>query len=366
MRFRFPVGRRSSLYGLNHILGTGQSLALGTEGDPALSTTQPYDNVMFSKAVNPLTLTSLNPLIEDTEESMSSGMANIITALAASIGKTHDALVSVAGSGGSDYDTIKKGTTTYNNALAQVTAGLSEAGDLDLTYGVKAVTVVHGEADGNAGSLTYDADVIEWQADYEADIQAITGQTEAIPILHTQMSAIAGSDVPLAQLRAHIARPGRIILVGPKYHLPTVDGSHLTNEGYRQLGEEYGKVYYRVIVRGETWQPLRPMAVSIAGAVITIRFYVPAPPLVFDTSLVSAVTNMGFEWSGSETITDVSIVGDDTVEITLDGSPVSSGQISYAQNASIAGNLRDSDDTSSLNGYDLYNWCVHFDETVTP
>jgi len=364
VRFRFPFKRRQS-YGLNHILGTGQSLALGTYGSPVLSETQPYNNKMFSVPCNPLTLTSLNDLIEDTQESMSSGLSNFVTSLA----PTHDALVSVSALGGTDYNGLKKGTTAYDDAIDQVTAGLARAGELEVTYGVTAITVVHGEADGQLDPPTpnYDDMVTEWQADYQADIQAITGQTETIPLFHTQMSALTDSDIPLAQLRAHISAPGRVILVGPKYHFPNVDGSHLTNHGYRQLGEYHAKVYHKVIVLGEVWQPLRPRNVSIAGAVITIQFYVPEPPLVLDTDLVDPATNYGFIWDGGgEAITSVDIVSDDTVTITLDGTPAAPGQIKYAQQpaATNAGNLRDSDATESLHGYALYNWCVHFSETV--
>ena len=43
VRFRFPTASRPR-FDLNHILGTGQSLSLGTMGSPALSTTQPYSN----------------------------------------------------------------------------------------------------------------------------------------------------------------------------------------------------------------------------------------------------------------------------------------------------------------------------------
>lgn len=363
MRFRFPTAVSRPSYDINHILIAGQSLAIGTEGDPALSTAQPYDNIMFAGGVaNPISLASFTDLVEASVETLGSGMANLITSLAG----THKALVSAHAAGGTNYDGLKKGTSVYNAGQAQVSAGIDLAADAEESYGVRAVVVVHGEQDGNESSTTYDDDVLEWQTDYEADINALTGQTGALPMLHTQMSAIAGSDIPLAQLRAHIANPGRVVLVGPKYHLPTVDGSHLTNHGYRQLGEEYAKVYHRVVNQRAVWEPLRPRTVSIAGAVITIVFRVPVAPLVFDTTIVAAVDDMGFAWSGAETITDVSLVGDDTVEITLSGAPGSPGQITYAQGLDIAGNLRDSDATPSLNGYDLYNWCVHFSETVTP
>ncbi len=361
MRFRFPIVSNRG-FGLHHILGTGQSLSLGQEGTPALSTTQPYDNLMFDTPGNPLDLSELNPLVEVTRESMSSSLANWITAQSA----THRALVSVYGIGGTAYDNLKQGTAAYNLALAQVSAGMARASGLALTFGVPCVTVVHGEQDAIEGSLTYEDDIIEWQADYETDIKAITGQTGSIPHLYTQVSSVAESDVPLAQLRAHIADPENLILVGPKYHLPTPDGSHLTNEGYRQMGEEYAKVYHKTFILRETWSPLRPLSAVRLGAVITVTFEVPEPPLALDTAgQVAAMTDMGFEWDGAETITDVSVASPTTVEVTLSGTPAGAGRLLYAQRSGeVAGNLRDSDATESLHGYALYNWCVHFDEEV--
>ncbi len=364
MRFIFPIASRR-LFGLNHILGTGQSLSVGQEGTPALSTTQPFTNVMFDAVRNPVTLTSLNPLVEVTQESMSSSLANFVTDTT----PTHRALVSLCGVGGTAYAGLAQGTAPYIASIAQVTAGLARATALDLTFGVTCVTCVHGEQDGNEGSLVYDDYMVEWQTDYETDIQAITGQTGRIPMLHSQMSAIADSDIPLAQLRAHIAYPGVHILVGPKYHLPTVDGAHLTNEGYRQMGEEYAKVYLQAIVERGTWEPLRPLSLIRSGAVITVTFNVPVPPLVLDTTPLSppvVIVDNGFEYllaGVPQGIASVAIDGD-TVVVTLDADPGGSGRLRYAQVFPMAGHLRDSDPTVSLHGYDLFNWCVHFDEVV--
>lgn len=349
-------------YQLNHILGTGQSLALGTSGSPVLSTSQPYANVMFfGGSVNPVNQLSLVPLIETSEESMSSGLGNAVTN---KIG-THKSLVSVFGAGGTAYSGLKKGTGHYTSLLGHVTEGKARAQALGLTYGIPVITCVHGEADGQAESLVYDDDLAEWQSDLETDVKAISGQSGIIPMLHSQMSAIAGNDIPLAQLRAHIENPGKIVLTGPKYHLPDADGSHLTNHGYRQLGEEYARVYYRIMIEGRVWEPVRPKTISRAGAVVTIVFHVPVAPLVFDTTLVPATTNQGFEWSGSgASISSVAITASNTVQVTLNATPSPGGRIKYAQNANIRGNLRDSDATPSLYGYSLYNWCCHFDETV--
>lgn len=366
-----PAGasRRYQTWALNHILGIGQSLAVGGYGTPVLSSSQPYTNLMFD-APRAVTLTSTNALIEATDgiygETIASGMANLVTSLHAS----HRALASIAGLGASAYVDLKQGTATYDAGLDQVTAGVARAVAMGLSYGVSAIANVHGETDADINNVSYNDDLEEWQSDFETDIKAITGQSGTIPMLVSQCSSAgANNDVPLAQLRAHVANPGKIILVGPKYHLPTtdpgVDDRHLSNEGYRQLGEDFAKVYKRAIIDGLTWEPLRPRQVSRVGAVITVQFHVPVAPLVLDTTLVTAQTDMGFAWSGSETIDDVSIVDPDngTIEITLSGPET--GTLTYAQGASMKGNLRDSDATASLNGYDLYNWCCHFSEAVS-
>lgn len=379
---------------VNHLLCTGQSLSIGSGGTPALSLEQPFKNQMFSAGVIPggTGLTALAPLVEAKVETMSSGLANLVTQLARDEvlkGATppedsHDLLVSCHGVGGQPYSALKKGTTPYANGIAQVKAALALAGKAGQSYGVRAVTVVHGEADHVKSNAAYAADLAEWQADYEKDVQALTGQTLPVPILHTQMSSWTKygqtvSSIPVQQLAASVESKGRIQLVGPKYFLPYTDGVHLTNHGYRQLGEYYAKAYRVAILEGKRWEPLRPLAVSRAGATITVRFHVPTPPLVLDTTLVSNPGSYGFEFfdaSGKPPqIASVSLAGPDTVKVTLAASPTGGQmQIRYAYRgianalagpkSGPRGNLRDSDVTPSRHGYPLYNWAVHFSEAV--
>ena len=185
----------------------------------------------------------------------------------------------------------------------------------------------------------------------------------------------ATSIIPSAQLAAHVNAPGKIILVGAKYHLPYVaDGVHLTNEGYRHMGEDYAKVYRRVILEGKAWEPIRPKTITRSGAVVTVTMYVPAPPLVLDTALITNPGNFGFEWVSDApvpTIASVVLTGADTVVITLSAVPGANGRLRYAFTGTSGalggpttgprGNVRDSDTTPSRNGYALYNWGVHFD-----
>lgn len=371
---------------IHHVLGTGQSLASGTLGVPALSVKQPYDNRMFETGVlaGGTGLTAFVPLVESGVETMSSSFANLVTRLARDAGRSHDMLVSVHAVGGQPYRTMKKGTAAYATSIAQATAGLAVASARNLAYDVAAITSADGGGDHVDKNTHLATDLAEWQRDYEADVKAITGQGGIVPLFNTQYSSWteyeATSPIPLAQLRAHVDNPGKVIVVGPRYAFAYgPDGVHLTNEGYRQMGEYYAKAYRRVVVEHGTWEPLRPTAVTRAGAVITVKFIVPAPPLVLDTTLATDPGNLGFEYAddgpATPSIASVALTGADTVAITLASEPTGTNRrIRYAYTGIFGakaglqtgarGNLRDSDTTPSRNGYALHDWCVHFDEAV--
>lgn len=379
---------------LNHLLCTGQSLSVGSQGKPTLSKTQPFANQMFSTGVlaGGTNLTTLAPLVEGAVETMSSGLANLVTQLArdevfkgrAPPEDSHDLLVSCHGVGGWAYSKLKKGTVPYQNGMAQVAAAKAIALAAGQSYGVRGVTVIHGESDHVAGNTHYAQDLAEWQADYEADVVALTGQTLPVPMFHSQMSSWtrygqAVSTIPTQQLAASIASGGKLQLVGPKYFMPYADGVHLTNHGYRQLGEYFAKAYRSAILEGIPWEPLRPIAVSRVGAKITVRFHVPVPPLVLDTALVKDPGSYGFDFVDSALktpkILTVALAGPDTVELTLAAEPTGNNMlIRYAYKGvptalagpqtGARGNLRDSDTTPSRHGYALYNWAVHFAEPV--
>ncbi len=383
------IGFHFTPYDVNHILSTGQSLSVGADGDPALSTTQPFANLMFTNGVYPFVNLGapLIPLVEGPGvETMSSGLANLITQM--SVEDSLDPIVSIVschGAGGTEYAGIKKGTSFYQLGMDQMAAAKDHADNGGLSYCVRAVTVVHGESDYYANNHNYDADMIEFQSDYETDVQLVTGQTLSVPLFHSQTSSMAQSWIPLLQLKSHIDAPGKVILVGPKYQYPQAGGAglHLTNHGYRRMGEDYAKAYRKVVLEGGTWEPFRPKTITRDGAIITIVFYVPTPPIVLDTTLV-AMSNphYGFDYvdattdpwmpavGQSPTVSSVSITAEDTVEITLSGTPTVPGYIRYGihwyEITGPRGNLRDSDTTASRHGYDLSNWCVQFAELITP
>lgn len=368
----------SSIPYVNHVLSTGQSLSIGHAGEPALTTTQIFNNLMLSGS-------SLVPLVENVKETMSSTMANEITRQ--SENNAYQVAVTMNGVNGLGYVDLKKGTAPYANGLSQVSAVKNSAmNDLNKAHRVVAVTTIHGETDHSIGSgMNYENFLVQWQNNYEVDIKAITGQSENIPLFTDQVGSFTGygdatSEIPIAQLAAAENNPGKIYLVGPKYFLNYSDNWHLNNLNYRWLGEYYGKVMARVLLNGEQWKPLSPEQITRNGREIFIRFHVPAGQLQFDTELVDLVQNYGFEYyddAYSASIESVEIITNDTVKLTLNSAPVGGNQrVRYAYTGvpnsgagahvtgSARGNLRDSDTAVSQYGNTLYNWSVQFDKSI--
>jgi len=423
-------------FAVNHVLLTGQSNSVANSGTPVLSTAQPYSNLMFDTGVMPMKEcdgagcrafdppSSFVPLVEGDEffgygvETSAAGIANEITLLAKEryhgvvqgLPDDHSVLVSLHGRSGNTYWCLRKGgcdykpgyLAPYDQAMMEVEAAKNIAAAANESYVVRAVAAIHGESDhysytdgsqefpiagtdGTPGKIqTYADGLIEWQADYEASIKAITGQTQPVPLFISQISGwndTQYSKVAQYQLEAHERAPGKVVLVGPSYHLPTDqnDCRHFTNHGQRRLGEYFAKVYARVVFEGKAWEPVRPKTVTRDGAVITVVFHVPVPPLVIDTERVAEIASYGFTYtddSGAPPgITNVAVTGADTVKITLASAPTGANKrLFYAQNQipftcigtpnGARGNLRDSDATPSKHGYELHNWAVNFDVAV--
>ena len=276
---------------VNHVLITGQSLSVGVNGLPILSTTQPFQNKMFvGQATN--NLSGFVPLIERFDpplvsgETIASGFANSVSAWTG-VGE-HDLLVSNCGRGGVGYGGLKRGTEPYAQGTNQIAAGKSVGNDLG--YQFRAVFVVHGE--GDSINPQYDVNIREWQSDFAHDMRDLTGQLTDPPMFHSQMSCWGGLNAnftasPYLTLAESEANPAKTLLVGPKYFLPYSDLLHLTSDGYRWLGEYYAKAYHRFVVQGLPWSPLRPLDITRSNEFITVTFTGGVGNLVFDTNLVS-------------------------------------------------------------------------------
>ena len=352
------------------VIGTGQSLAVGEQGRPVKSTNQPYGNLKLSTANLPWPVDpndarlALAPLTEPigriapgypsswpeniSGETPHAAMANQLTAMVrAAGGGDFIGVHSEVGENGQGMIFLKKDAPhrglngrSYEGALIETRAIARLAKAAGKTYGVGAIIITHGEND--AGNAHYEDELWQLWSDYNTDLRAITGQSRNVQMIVSQQNAVNDrSASTLAQWKAGVAYPADIVCSGPKYQYPYArDGVHLTTDGYELLGEKYAQVYFQRVILGGDWQPLQPVAVKRGGAVITVRFHVPAPPLVWETAFSAPHPSVeqwkqgkGFEVTsagGSRVkIASVEISGD-AVIITCAADPGPGARAGYA------------------------------------
>jgi hypothetical protein len=410
------------------VVGTGQSLAVGAMGTPIMAiepsygnlklsfggatVAPPFDPALPSLAMAPLT-EPLRPVANSYPsaypanlygETPHSAMASQITALVMkAAARDYVTVHSAVGESGQPTTVIKKSPTNlpaegtsgraYDATLFEAAAITRLAAAAAKTYGIGAIVMTHGESDaGNAG---YANDLYQLLSDYNQDLAALTGQTAKIPMLVSQQNSVpteAGSvAVSAVQVwRAGVDHPGEIICTGPKYQYSYATDSahvHFNSREYERLGEKYGQVFFERSVLGHDWQPLQPTSIEVSGNVVTVRFHVPVPPLVWDEALPPPHGAMMPEWalgrgfevtaaSARQNIDSVEIVGGDTVRITcrndLSGRLVVVGYASTAEGGTPPqaqcarwGHLRDSDPfIGAVTGSAQPNYCVAFQQTI--
>jgi hypothetical protein len=297
------------------VVGTGQSLAVGQMGLPPATTTQPFNNLQLSTGTLPWPIDPddaslmMKPRTEPigrpstaypsswptniAGETPHASMADQITAMVqATDGGDYVGVHGEVGENGQGIVYLRKNPVqdpvrghAYQATLIETQAITRLAGAMGKTYGVGAIIVTHGESD--AGNQTYESDLYQLWSDYQADLPAITGQTQKIQMIVSQQNS--GNDhspSTQAQWKIGVDHPGDVVCSGPKYQYPYYAGDHvhLVTDGYRQLGEKYGQIYFERVVLGHDWQPLAPTTVERGARTVTVHFHVPVPPLVWETT----------------------------------------------------------------------------------
>ncbi len=329
------------------MIGTGQSLSVGATSLPVVSASQPYHNLKLLDAsappgydgvgdvlsVVPLTapLRPINPAFNTVQypdniygETPSEGLGNQVAALTlAGAGADWVTVQTNVGESGQGISVIEKGGSgkAYAASLYEVGALVGLAAQQGKTYGVGGVFLTHGETD--ADNVDYAARLQQLQADYAADIPALTGQMEGVAIFLSQQStfpqALGPSTSTLAAWQLPGLSPGAFHCTGPKYqHEYAADKVHLTAPSSRRLGEKYGQVYHRVMVTKEGWQPLQPVAAKLSGNTVTVDFHVPVPPLAWEETVALPHQVTFTQWAagrGFEVVDSLGAVGITGVEI---------------------------------------------------
>jgi len=277
----------------------GQSLSAGLNGDPPLTTTMhPRAVSMGPNIVNTTATTAYfsTALYENgVETGMAAGADTIYRYMEAQLAgasvRHMDTLHNTFGISGQGYAQLAKGTSFYNvmiNSVIRTAQAVQAAGK---TLVVPWISMVHGEADESSSNANYAANLATWQADIQTDLRAATGQTEPIPFVlsQSQSNGFYNHPTPTTDQQMYLAfkaNPSTFVLAMPKYHLPHSDAVrvHLTNIGYRTMGQKYGQVK-TTLFTDKPWRPLYPTSVTGAGtSTITAVFNVPYGPLQWDTT----------------------------------------------------------------------------------
>jgi hypothetical protein len=403
------------------IIGTGQSLSVGggNAGQPARYGSQMYNNLKlalngavvppFDPTLDSLSMVPLTEPIRPTDpgypspypvnldgESPHTVMSEQITKMVMDAAAAPDYVTvhTVVGESGQPMSVIKKDGFSsaafgraYAATLFEVAAIARLAAAAGKTYGLGAITLIHGEADAANGN--YANDIFQLYSDYNADLPPLTGQTTSIPMLVSQQNssptgAGTASISAAQQWKVSVDHPGDIICVGPKYQYDYSGDSsrlHISALEYDKLGEKIGQVYFERVVRGHDWQPLQPLGGAVSGNTITIQFHVPVPPLVWDDTLPPPhaagtpwANGRGFEVSAAgmaQTIDAVDIIAADAVSITchndLSGLAVTVGYAMTTDGKTVGtttfrwGHLKDSDPfVGSVTNTPQPNWAVAF------
>lgn len=292
-------------------------------------------------------------------------------------------LYSISALGGTAYAGLKKGTTTYTNAISQVNTAKAIATLMNLDYSVPSVSITHGESQSGTTRSEYVAYQTEWGTDYRTDIVAITGQAVPPIIMITQMltgdPGVAMAGIPLAQMDVCETVPW-FVMVGPKYWLPYFDTYHGLAEMYVKMGELEARAERLTQTVGK-WQPLKVLSATVSGVTITLRLNnlpngnsgTPGPigKLVADTTAVSDPGSLGFMLSAG-TIETVAVGRDGaSVIITATAAIAAGTTLTYALQPTLnspqngngrRGCIRDTDlrDFSRFDNAPLYNWLCAF------
>ncbi len=398
------------------VIGTGQSLAVGQGGRPAASTKQANNNLMLATGklpwpIDPADATlAMVPLIEPigrlaigypsswptniSGETPHAAMADELTALVkAAAGRDYIGVHGEVGENGQGIRFLKKNPDqqgvnghAYEATMVETKAITRLAKAAGKTYGVGAIIVTHGEND--AGNAKYEEQLRQLWQDYNTDLPAITGQTQKIQMIVSQQNSTNNrSASTLAQWKIGVDYPKEIVCSGPKYQYPSGDGTHLNTEGYRELGEKFGQIYFTRVILGQDWQPLQPTKAERDGKAITVQFHVPVKPLAWESTFDAPHPSVeewklgkGFEVStanGQKIAIESAEIAGDAVVITCAADPGAKALVSYAMNGDRTrmakpfagttrwGLLRDSDPfQGAVTGKAQPNYAVAFEMSV--
>lgn len=320
--------------GYNHVIIFGQSNAVGSaDGDPPISTAQPYSNLTFNGGVRAdgtgsFPWTATKPLIEElpagsaSSETPAAGTTeNAVNYAARKHGIPTANLImfgSVAAQGATALSGLDKPSTVYTRIIDQVTNAKALATAAGKSYNCQALCIVQGETDINptlTGRAAYAGLLNQFVADFNVDIKAIKVPQDPVHLLVSQLTygattALITNNIALAQMDVIKSNP-LVHLSHPTYPLPhDADSTHRSVIGHKWEGAYFGRALSQLLIEGRKPDCLMPLGGFAFGTELRIRFRVPNYPLRFEIS--------GGPLGGWQKVTDYGIkVVDDTGTLTI-------------------------------------------------
>lgn len=407
----FPVS--GLLHELNHVISYGQSLSIGVLSVPVVSSVQAHNSLRFVGGVRsrdvsaPGTYASLVPLVEQQAtvgpdqygETPCTGICEYVQNTLTARGLPHavsgfQLLASAPGRGGQSIEDLDKGSFPYSVLIADVTNAATRAAELGKTYAVWGFVWMQGESDPTMTADTYRQKILQLRTDLEADIKAITGQTNPLKFIMHQPSAhhlslVGGQGVPrIAQLQLDLAlTEPHFYMANPEYFIPRAsDNIHFSAAGSKEFGMHLARTMVSVLIDGKNRKPLHVDYATIAGDSVLLQLESPdaAAELVLDTTAVVNPGNFGFDLltiaGVAINIASVTLLKGRRVKIKATATLPSQVDVRYAwrdtDHATLGpvsgarGNLRDDAgdrETAVVNGQTrpLHNWCPIFSLRVS-
>ncbi|EJX2556585.1 TPA: hypothetical protein LMR99_001598 [Vibrio alginolyticus] len=359
------------------LLMYGQSLSIGVNAEPAISTTPSEQHYMFgygSFATNLPDMEAFHPILPYKEgnrdwETPQAGILETITALMQRENgiEPPSILMGGCGQGSKTIEELSKGTEHFSRLSTMISNG-EDVARLD-GVGVSLGGVFWVQGENNASRHPDAKDYATKLVQLRHDIQAQRGSQHAdLPLITYQtaprLTLLEGQyGVPDGQMLATEIDP-LIYLATPTYHLQYVeDMIHLTNVGSKLLGAYMGKAWKRVMIDKIKWRPLSPISINRSGRVISIRLHVPNPPIVIEPDVVHA----GFRINDGEDVPVASVTVDgDTVRVELSRN---CGRAMIVYGEKHIGCVRDTateNEYINIVGqrYDLHNYLIAFKAEV--
>lgn len=294
---------------------------------------------------------------------------------------------------------LEKGGASFTRITDDLREGKKLADARKLSFSMPAFLWMQGETDQMTfmSADDYKTRLRKLINDINDEAKTATGQSRDVLCFGYQITSHLTyykanptwyATIGTAQLDLALDPESRYIMVTPIYMLTCSDVVHLDGASSRLFGEYVGYVMSKVLGEGKEWKPIHPVKASVKTKgkdyVVALDFYVPVPPLAFDTKQVSDPGNYGFSLRKADgtllPIIDVKLAGPTRVEISTSENP-SDARVLYGMTLDkespagpppaegARGNLRDSQGktvktTWNKKEYPLHNWTPFFDYAI--